>query len=129
MIKTINKHGQSLIEYALITVLVVMGTVVMGPYVLRSVNGHFKLWDQGVHDSFTEGLVQAPPFSLITNCTCQSDCSLGTPATATSPATPNTCPTDDLHCGPGQFIIHTDCIPQGCNNEPSTWVCQTPPTS
>jgi hypothetical protein len=55
-----RKHGQSIIEYSIILILVVLGIVVMGPYVLRSINGHFKLWDDQVQDSFNDRLVQAP---------------------------------------------------------------------
>jgi Flp pilus assembly pilin Flp len=60
-----NKHGQSIIEYVLIAVLVILGIVIMGPYVLRSVNAHFKLWDDGVQDSFTENITQAPVHPMI----------------------------------------------------------------
>lgn len=55
-----NKRGQSIIEYTLIAILVILGIVYMGPYVLRSVNSYFKLWDTGVQDSFEETLNQAP---------------------------------------------------------------------
>jgi hypothetical protein len=40
--KIMNKRGQSIIEYALIAVLVILGIYFMGPYVLRSVGAHFK---------------------------------------------------------------------------------------
>jgi len=47
-----NERGQSIIEYTLIAVLVILGIVYMGPYALRSVNAYFKLWDDSVQDSF-----------------------------------------------------------------------------
>ncbi len=49
-----HRHGQSLIEYSLIALLVILGIVVMGPYVLRSINAHFKIWDEEIQDSHNE---------------------------------------------------------------------------
>ena len=69
-----NKRGQSIIEYALIAILVILGIVIMGPYVLRSVNGHFKLWDEGVKDSFEENLNQSNTIPYIpSNCSCHDE--------------------------------------------------------
>lgn len=70
-----NKRGQSIIEYTLIAILVILGIVYMGPYALRSVNGYFKLWDASVQDSFEENMSQAPISDipdLPTNCACTS---------------------------------------------------------
>jgi hypothetical protein len=67
-----NKNGQSIIEYTLIAILVILGIVYMGPYALRSVNAYFKLWDEGVQDSFEENLSQAPVNVIPDmNATCQ----------------------------------------------------------
>ena len=62
-----------MIEYVIIAVLVILGIVTMGPYVLRSIDAHFKLWDVGVQDSFDENINQAPvndipANSINTNC-------------------------------------------------------------
>ena len=65
-----------MIEYIFIAILVILGIVIMGPYVLRSVNAHFKLWDESVQDSSTENLTQAPASDvpkINTNCTCTAD--------------------------------------------------------
>jgi len=106
-----NKHGQSIIEYAMIAILVILGTVVMGPYVLRSVNAHFKLWNDSTKDSFEENTIQAP-VSVIphidTNCTCTS-----TPKDCGSSSNIN-----QGSCGPGQRIIEHDCSIQGCDGAP-----------
>ena len=107
-----NKHGQSMIEYALIAVLVIFGIVIMGPYVLRSVGGHFKLWDEGVRDSFTENLTQAP-ISNMPNmpviCKCAADsyvCGGGT-------------------CTPSQQQVshNTNCNPPGCGDATKSVSC------
>jgi len=74
-----NKRAQSIIEYALIAARVILGIIFMGPYVLRSIGAHFKLWDTGVQDSFHENLSQAPVNDvpdLPLNCVC-SDTALG----------------------------------------------------
>ena len=49
-----KKQGQSLVEYALIVIIVIFGIVMMGPYVLRSIQAHFKMWDDQVQDSHNE---------------------------------------------------------------------------
>jgi len=54
-----DKRAQSTIEMALVVVLVILGVIVTGPYVLRSINAHFKLWDDSVQDSFDDHLIQA----------------------------------------------------------------------
>ncbi len=47
----------------------------MGPYVLRSVNGHFKMWDDQVQDSFNDRLKQVPAeqVELPPNCAVVTD--------------------------------------------------------
>ncbi len=55
-----HRHGQSLIEYSLIVLLVILGIVVMGPYVLRSINAHFKIWDEEIQDSHNERFNSLP---------------------------------------------------------------------
>ncbi len=141
-----NKRGQSIIEYALIAVLVILGIVFMGPYVLRSVNAHFKLWDEGVQDSFTENITQAPVNvipNITTNCTCtDSDGGCGS---ATSPQCPaneriwnhNCIPVDSqcdgqptFHCQPDDSCC-TTYIPQGCGTVPcpADTGCSGAPTS
>jgi len=68
-----QKNGQSIIEYVLIAVLVILGVVIMGAYVLRSTNAHFKIWDEAVQDTFQEHITQAPQSAvpyIPTNCNC-----------------------------------------------------------
>ena len=112
-----NKRGQSIIEYALIAVLVILGIVVMGPYVLRSVGAHFKLWDEGVQDSFTENLTQAPVNNVpFINATCNCSYQPGGCGSSQSGAT----------CAANQRIYNLVCSigsVQGCSSEPAT-TCQ-----
>jgi hypothetical protein len=106
-----------MIEYTLIAVLVILGIVIMGPYVLRSVNAHFKLWDVSVKDSYTEHLAQAPVNAIPnipTNCSCQR--SKGSCGSAVS------------RCGPNQREYDFNCIPQGCNGAVAPPPCEIDPT-
>lgn len=111
--KTMKKYGQSIIEYLLIAVLVILGIVIMGAYVLRSTNAHFKLWDQGVQDAFQENLIQANqnnvPF-IPTNCNCTNaplSCGL---ATLTS------------QCAGNKRAYSHTCTPnQGCDGEAASF--------
>lgn len=104
-----NKHGQSIIEYVLIAILVILGIVLMGPYVLRSVNAHFKLWDDGVRDSFKENITQAPVSDvpdLPTNCSCHEVASSSCGSSASS------------GCAAYQRIVNDICSIQGCDRQP-----------
>jgi hypothetical protein len=113
-----NKRGQSIIEYTLIAVLVILGIVIMGPYVLRSVGAHFKLWDVGIQEGFQENIVQAPP-SVIppinTTCTC-TDTALGCGNTLIGT------------CGPSQMMYAHNCVPQLCDSKPTSY-CSPPVSS
>ncbi len=39
------KKAQTTLEYAMIIMLVILSIVVMGPYVIRSVNAHMRSWE------------------------------------------------------------------------------------
>ena len=101
-----NKRGQSIIEYSLIAILVILGIIVMGPYVLRSVTGHYQMWNDGVQDSFKENINQAK-FKSIPDvdlgCTCTD--SLGEKGSNFAGS----------QCTPGQYICNHNCNPQGCD--------------
>lgn len=53
MKRTINKTGQHIIEYSVVVILVSVGIIIMGPYVVRSWNAYVK----GLEDSVEESLV------------------------------------------------------------------------
>jgi Flp pilus assembly pilin Flp len=55
-----DSHGQSvIIEYASIAILIILGILVIGPYVVRSVNAYFKTAEEQAHESFREEIQQA----------------------------------------------------------------------
>jgi len=103
--KTHNR-GQSIIEYILVSILIIFGIIYMGPYVLRSINAYFNLWNDGLQDSFNEHLTQAPPSSIPPiNSTCQC-----------TPISSGTCGGyPGSHCSATQEEIDYNCNPQGCN--------------
>lgn len=110
-----NNRAQSIVEYALIAILVIMGVVFMGAYVLRSVNAHFKLWDEGTQDSFSENINQAnldnvPP--IATNCQCN--------------ATPESCGGPNLLCPPYLREVDYTCNLPGCLGVSGNSYCETP---
>ena len=114
-----NKRGQSIIEYALIAVLVILGIVFMGSYVLRSVNAHFKLWDEGVQDSFQENITQAPPNAIPPidiNCQCS-------PFNASCGSTQagSFCPANDRE-------VDYNCNVPGCNGAQGNAYCNPDPS-
>ncbi|MBF0504770.1 MAG: hypothetical protein HQL14_06680 [Candidatus Omnitrophica bacterium] len=106
-----TRRGQSIVEFTLIAILVILGIVFMGPYVLRSINAYFKLWDTSVQDSFEEKLQQAPVSDvpdILANCTYVSTnegCGISV-AGAT--------------CGAGYSAWTLVDNPQGCSGAPSS---------
>ena len=54
-----SKKGQSIVEYSTIIIVVMLGIIVMGPYVIRSVNANLKMWEDAVNDSVSDEPVEA----------------------------------------------------------------------
>lgn len=65
-----NRHGQSIVEYSLLIVLVLGSVIVMGPYVIRSWNANVKGWEDSYKDSYQDPLIK--PFqNLKSECRCE----------------------------------------------------------
>src|ERR1041385_188555 len=68
-----NTRGQSLLELAAVITLVTLGIFFAGPTIIRSINAHFKLWDDSIQDSYTDPM-QKPPLiqdgSIPSTCVC-----------------------------------------------------------
>ncbi|MFP4473317.1 MAG: hypothetical protein ACLFPX_05525 [Candidatus Omnitrophota bacterium] len=56
-----NTRGMVSLEYGAVAVMVLLGMITIGPYVVRSVNSYFKFMDTGIEQSFSERIEQAPP--------------------------------------------------------------------
>ncbi len=100
-----KKIGQSIIEYVLLAMLVIVGTIVMGPYFIRSIGSHFHLWQEAVDDSIDDRMVQAKGVSIPTICQCgplQSGACGGHFQTSSA-----SCPVDSRYS-------YTPCSPPGC---------------
>lgn len=54
-----KRLGQSMVELSFVVLAVIAGVVLGGPYLLDSLNSHFKLWDSAVSDSNNDRLIQA----------------------------------------------------------------------
>ena len=63
----LNNKAQSIFEYVALAMLIIVGTVVMGPYLLRSVNSNFKLWQDSVGDS-THDRMQKSDMTITAPC-------------------------------------------------------------
>jgi hypothetical protein len=100
-----------MIEYVLIAVLVIVGVVIMGPYALRSVNAHFKLWDAGVQDSYSENLKQAP-VGAVPNVPLNCKCTNAPGACGSTLA--------GSQCAANQRSINHSCSIQGCDGQPAS---------
>lgn len=113
-----RKKGQSIVELILIVILVILGIYFMGAYVLRSVNAHYKLWDEGIQDSFDEHLAQAPANDVPPiNTDCQ--CTIVNGACGTGLAG---------SCATNQREQDFDCTILGCNGAPGGSTCIDDPS-
>lgn len=95
-----RQKGQSTIEYAIIATLVILGIITLGPYVFRSVNAHFKLWEDAAHDAADDHLVDPHNIPKVDpNCTCTwngSSCGVS-------------------GCKPNERLLTKVCTPLGCD--------------
>ncbi len=66
-----TKNGQSLIEYAMLATIVMLGMIVGGPTLIRAVQGYFKITADSVQDAESEVITQAAPQPKLT-CQCFS---------------------------------------------------------
>jgi hypothetical protein len=62
--------GQSIIEYTFLAMIVLATVMVMGPYFIRSINAHFKLWQESIDDSINDRMQKVPSNITPPKCTC-----------------------------------------------------------
>ncbi len=100
--KKSNKRAQVITEYSTMIICVIMGIVVMGPYVIRSWNAHVKGWEDSVQDSFSDQFPEDPPI-IFDECTCEDfenvGCGLGQSI---------------VQCSEGEMLQVRPCSPQSC---------------
>jgi len=96
-----SRKAQSILEYTLITALVIAGILIMGPYVIRSINAFFKSASLQVEDALNEEPSQGPAINgNIPGCDC-------------GPYEPTVCG-DNSTCEYTQRVWIKDCNPPGC---------------
>ncbi len=73
----LKNKGQSVLEYMLLASIIMVGIIIGGPILLKSVQGYFQLTDESVQDATSEIIQQAPD---ATNIPKICGCSNGTTA-------------------------------------------------
>ena len=104
--KTTNKSAQSVLEYSAIAMLVIAGILVMGPYMIRSVNAYFKTAEDQAKDSFREEIVQTPLIGREQQYDLGS-CQCGFTAFTCS---------DGTQCPRNQMFSELKCVPSECED-------------
>ena len=95
-----NQSAQAMLEYATVAAIVLLAILVMGPYVVRSINAFFKGIEAQVEDALVEELEQSPETGFdLSTCECGAPYETACGAGA---------------CTPFQIEIRTDCSPPGC---------------
>jgi hypothetical protein len=56
----LSKKAQSTLEYCAIAIFVIIGILVMGPYIIRSINAYFQGTKESIKESYLEEIEQAP---------------------------------------------------------------------
>ena len=65
-----HRSAQSIIEYSMLAAIVVLAIVIGGPFLINSINAHFKIMDNNVRDAFDENIKQsAGPVAATCVCT------------------------------------------------------------
>lgn len=97
-----SRRGQSGLEYMGMVVFITMGLLLIGPYVVRSVNAPYKSLEQGAVDSQREVIRQAPPQGVnLPECNCTDMLRQG-------------CGDGSGGCSVRQAVWQRFCDPQGC---------------
>ena len=69
--KKLSTRAQNISEYTLLLTIIMGSIIIMGPYVIRSLDANLKGWDDSVQDSHREILTQAPSNVVtIPGCDC-----------------------------------------------------------
>ena len=93
--------AQSVIEYVIITTLVMVGILIAGPYAVRAINAYFHHANDQVEDSFREEITQAPETGFdFDACSC-------------SELEPQECG-DGINCEVTERVWQRTCTPLGC---------------
>ncbi|MEI7998423.1 MAG: hypothetical protein WCH62_02830 [Candidatus Omnitrophota bacterium] len=100
-----NKRGQSIIEYSLLAILIIVGIIYMGPYVIRSINAHFKLWQESIDDTTNDRMLDVPTNVIAPTCSCGAKTFAGC-GSQWQRANQN--------CAPDEHYWYTPCTPSTC---------------
>ena len=68
----LSKKAQSVIEYSMIIILVALGIIIVGPYVIRSLNAHLKTWEDVAEDSYSDPFQKGGTDFPPPRCRCQT---------------------------------------------------------
>jgi len=104
-----DMSGQSTLEYMAVAVLVMVGILGMGPYVIRSVNAYFEGAREQAQDSFREEFRQAGLDSSEDTLDMGENCSCNWSSTYTCG--------DGLHCDSTIEMQSLVCTPASCKYE------------
>jgi len=120
-----TKKGQSIIEYALLIILVLAGVYVMTPYVIRSWNANIKGWEDSVKDSYQEPISASPPGVLDIDGTCNYQPPCSSPPCCGYGTCDDWIATITWMCSPIGFMAAPGGVVHDCSNEDAN-CCSTP---
>ncbi len=99
------RRGQSSLELLGVMVFVMMAIIIGGPYVVRSINSHFKSIEEGAIDSERERITEGPTSVPLPTCDCVPEPLCGDGTTI-----------DGMACSKQKRIYNKfSCTPAGCD--------------
>jgi hypothetical protein len=119
-----SDKGQTVLEYLIVATLILAGIVIGGPFLVRSVSGHFRLLEDSTSDSVGEDIRQAsapapPAGSCVCNNWFKGACGNNDPCS----------PSQRLYqrgCNPANCDIQQECLAElDCCNDPIIVQCGT----
>lgn len=106
-----SQKSQSIIEFSSLIILVIIGIIVMRPYVIRAINAHFKSLEESIEESQKEEFQETPLQELPSPPVCGD-------GTCTAPfEDPNRCCEDCGACGDGVCCSAKGETEITCNND------------
>ena len=117
-----QRSAQSMIEYSVLAVVVIMAIIFGGPFLVKSINARFMILDNNVRDSMEENIRQADKPKADPTCICTPNTPDPTTWTAGSCHIGSCGPTERLYF---RTCTRALCAPErACVADPSC--CDTP---
>jgi|GEM_PF-6348317 len=114
--------AQSIFDYSLLAMLVIVGAIIMLPHMVNSISGHFKLWQEAQEDSVNDRMIKIPLNITVPSCTCDANKPIYGGCGGAFQRSPQSCSASQHYwyssCGPDPSCGYGTGFTEGCVNDP-----------